>query len=101
MPLDGFYEWQKTGAGKQPYAIGLKGGGLMGIRLVGDMALARRRARAQLHDRHHRAERIVRGASQPHARGAEARGLAAMAWRAAGDGAGAKARCWPPTLPTT
>jgi hypothetical protein len=29
VPLDNFYEWQKTAAGKQPYAIGLKGGGMM------------------------------------------------------------------------
>jgi putative SOS response-associated peptidase YedK len=31
VPLDSFYEWKKTPAGKQPYAIGLKGGGLMGM----------------------------------------------------------------------
>jgi putative SOS response-associated peptidase YedK len=31
VPLDSFYEWQKTATGKQPYAIGLKGGGLMGM----------------------------------------------------------------------
>jgi putative SOS response-associated peptidase YedK len=31
VPLDSFYEWKKTGSGKQPYAIGLKGGGLMGM----------------------------------------------------------------------
>jgi putative SOS response-associated peptidase YedK len=31
VPLDGFYEWQKTPAGKQPYAIALKGGGLMAL----------------------------------------------------------------------
>ena len=29
VPVDNFYEWQKTPSGKQPYAIGLKGGGLM------------------------------------------------------------------------
>jgi putative SOS response-associated peptidase YedK len=28
VPLDSFYEWKKTATGKQPYAIGLKGGGL-------------------------------------------------------------------------
>src|ERR1700758_5300841 len=27
VPLDNFYEWKKTAAGKQPYAIGLKSGG--------------------------------------------------------------------------
>ena len=31
MPVDNFYEWQKTATGKQPYAIALKGGGLMAL----------------------------------------------------------------------
>jgi putative SOS response-associated peptidase YedK len=31
VPVDSFYEWQKTASGKQPYAIGLKGGGLMAL----------------------------------------------------------------------
>ena len=31
VPLDNFYEWKKTAAGKQPYAIGLEGGRLMGM----------------------------------------------------------------------
>ncbi|HTA13522.1 MAG TPA: SOS response-associated peptidase family protein, partial [Solirubrobacteraceae bacterium] len=31
VPVDNFYEWQKTPSGKQPYAIGLKGGGLMAL----------------------------------------------------------------------
>lgn len=31
VPLANFYEWQKTAAGKQPYAIALKGGGLMAM----------------------------------------------------------------------
>ena len=31
VPLDSFYEWKKTETGKQPYAIGLKGGGLMAM----------------------------------------------------------------------
>jgi putative SOS response-associated peptidase YedK len=31
VPLDSFYEWKKTPSGKQPYAIGLKGGGLMAM----------------------------------------------------------------------
>jgi putative SOS response-associated peptidase YedK len=29
--VDTLYEWQKAGTGKQPYAIGLKGGGLMAL----------------------------------------------------------------------
>ena len=31
VPLDNFYEWKKTPTGKQPYAIGLKGGELIGM----------------------------------------------------------------------
>jgi putative SOS response-associated peptidase YedK len=31
VPLDGFYEWKKTTAGKQPYAIALKDRRLMGM----------------------------------------------------------------------
>jgi putative SOS response-associated peptidase YedK len=31
VPLDNFYEWKKTPTGKQPYAIGLEGGRLMGM----------------------------------------------------------------------
>jgi putative SOS response-associated peptidase YedK len=31
VPLDNFYEWKKTATGKQPHAIGLKGGGLMAL----------------------------------------------------------------------
>jgi putative SOS response-associated peptidase YedK len=31
VPVDNFYEWEKTPSGKQPYAIGLKGGGLMAL----------------------------------------------------------------------
>jgi putative SOS response-associated peptidase YedK len=31
VPVENFYEWQKTAKGKQPYAVGLKGGGLMAL----------------------------------------------------------------------
>jgi len=32
IPLDGFYEWKKLGPDdKQPYSVGLKGGGLMAV----------------------------------------------------------------------
>src|SRR6202030_1948673 len=31
VPVDNFYEWKKVDGGKQPYAIGLKGGGLMAL----------------------------------------------------------------------
>jgi SOS response associated peptidase (SRAP) len=91
VPLDSFYEWAKTPTGKQPYAIGLKGGGLMAMAgLWGDLALARGRTDPQLHDRHYDAERIVRQAPQPDARGIEARGVADVARRGAGRSAGCK-----------
>jgi len=31
LPVDNFYEWAKTPSGKQPYAIALKGDGLMAL----------------------------------------------------------------------
>jgi putative SOS response-associated peptidase YedK len=31
VPVENFYEWKKTGKGKQPYAVALKGGGLMAL----------------------------------------------------------------------
>ena len=31
VPVDNFFEWKKVDGGKQPYAIGLKGGGLMAL----------------------------------------------------------------------
>ena len=31
VPFDNFYEWKKTPSGRQPYAIGLKRGGLMAM----------------------------------------------------------------------
>ena len=31
IPADGFYEWQKTPQGKQPYMVRLKGGGLFAM----------------------------------------------------------------------
>jgi putative SOS response-associated peptidase YedK len=31
VPVDNFYEWKKVDGGKQPYAIALKGGGLMAL----------------------------------------------------------------------
>ena len=31
VPVENFYEWKKIDGGKQPYAIGLKGGGLMAL----------------------------------------------------------------------
>ena len=44
VPLDCFYEWKKTAAGKQPYAIALKDRRLMRMAGYGKLG-ARRRAR--------------------------------------------------------
>jgi SOS response associated peptidase (SRAP) len=44
VPLDSFYEWKKTAAGKQPYAIALKDRRLMRMAGYGKLG-ARRRAR--------------------------------------------------------
>ncbi len=51
---------------------------------MGDLALVGGRKDPQFHDRHHRAEQIVRGAAQPDAGGPEAAGLAGLAWGTAG-----------------
>ena len=60
VPVDNFFEWEKTANGKQPYAIALRpeADGPRGI--MGELALAGRGARAQLRDRHYRAERTLR-----------------------------------------
>ena len=72
VTVDNFYEWKKTGTVKQPDAIALTDRGIMAIRwLMGELASARRRAGSFLHGHHHHAERIVRRAPQPDARGAE------------------------------
>jgi putative SOS response-associated peptidase YedK len=64
VPLDGFYEWKKTAADKQPYAIALKGGGFNGHGgVVGDLALAGGRTDPQLYDRDHDTKRNLRRAS--------------------------------------
>jgi putative SOS response-associated peptidase YedK len=57
VPVDSFYEWKKTPAGKQPYAIALADRGPMALAgLVGELALARRRMDAELRHHHDRAE---------------------------------------------
>jgi SOS response associated peptidase (SRAP) len=99
VPLDSFYELKKTGTGKQPYAIAPADRRLMGVAVMGNLALAGRGARAQLYNRHHDAERIVRGTSPPDARGAETPGLASLARRTGCNVASAQGRCWP--LPMT
>jgi hypothetical protein len=53
-------------------------------RAVGDVALAGGREGAQLLDRHHDAERAVRGAARSHAGRSEARSVAGVARRGAG-----------------
>jgi hypothetical protein len=85
VPVDSFYEWKKVDGGKQPYAMALKSRGLMALAgLWENWRSPAGRTHSQLCDRHYGAERIVRRAAQPHARGSPARGLAGMARRAAG-----------------
>src|SRR6516162_10155447 len=85
VPVDNFYEWKKTGTGKQPYAIGLPIVASWHSQAYGELAFAGRRVGSLLRDHHHTAERVVRRAPQPHARGAETRFMAGLARRTAGD----------------
>jgi putative SOS response-associated peptidase YedK len=93
VPVENFYEWQKTGKGKQPYAVALKGIGLMALAGLWDTWRSpAEETRPQLHHHHHSAERIVREAPQPDAGGAETGRMAAVARRTArraGEGQGA------------
>src|SRR6516165_4284986 len=77
VPVDNFYEWKKTGTGKQPYAIALADRGIM--------ALAGGGVDPLLRDRHHPAERIVRRASHSHACRVQNGRVAGMARRRTGD----------------
>src|SRR5579884_709186 len=82
VPVDNFYEWKKTPSGKQPYAIALADGGIIGAGgTMGDVEIADGRTGPQLHDYHVRAERPMRRASQPHAGRAGAGGMAGLARR--------------------
>jgi putative SOS response-associated peptidase YedK len=74
VPVDNFYEWAKTGTGKQPYAIAPADRGLMAL-----AGLWENRMDAQLRYHHHHAERAVRTAAQPDAGGPEAPSLAPLA----------------------
>jgi putative SOS response-associated peptidase YedK len=61
LPVDNFYEWEKIGKERQPYAIALADHGIHGAgRAMGDVAVANRRDGAQLHGHHDRAERAMR-----------------------------------------
>ena len=96
VPLDNFYEWAEDPdrqAALRDRAQGRRADGHG--RAMGDLALARRRTDPQLHDRDHDAERIVRQASQPDARGAEARGVADVARRGAGRSAASEGAAGP------
>jgi putative SOS response-associated peptidase YedK len=57
VPVDNFYEWKRTEAGKQRYAIALADRQIMALAgFAGDLAFAGRRADPQLRDRQHGAE---------------------------------------------
>ncbi len=81
----GFRLPTNTAVGKQPYEIALADRRLMTLAdPVGDLALGGGRKDPELHDRDDDTERIGRGASQPHARGAATRRMAIVARRTAG-----------------
>jgi SOS response associated peptidase (SRAP) len=84
VPLDNFYEWKKDRLGQAAlrHRVGWRRDDGDG-RIVRDLALAGGRTHPQLHDRHHDPERTLRGAAQPHARGAEA-SVARLARRVGG-----------------
>jgi putative SOS response-associated peptidase YedK len=61
VPVDNFYEWRKTAAGKQPYALALADRGIMALGgLWENWHGSGRRVGSQLRDRHHGPEPIVR-----------------------------------------
>jgi putative SOS response-associated peptidase YedK len=61
VPVDNFYEWQKIGKERQPYAIALADRGIMALAgLWETLAVGRRRDGAQLCGHHDRAERAMR-----------------------------------------
>ena len=90
VPVDSFFGWKKTGTGKQPYAIALADRGIMALAgLWENWRSPGRRVGSLLCDHcdhHDHAERVVRRAPQPDARGAETRRMAGMARRTASDG---------------
>ena len=89
VPVDSFFGWKKTGTGKQPYAIALADRGIMALAgLWENWRSPGRRVGSLLCDHcdhHDHAERVVRRAPQPDARGAETRCMAGMARRTAGN----------------
>jgi putative SOS response-associated peptidase YedK len=73
VPVDNFYEWKKTATGKQPICCRSRGSEFDGAgRVMGELALTRRRMGAQLRGYHDDAKRVVCGAAQPNAGGAGA-----------------------------
>jgi putative SOS response-associated peptidase YedK len=85
VPVDNFYEWAKTATGKQPYAVALKGGGLMALAGLWESwrspAGERVRSFAIITTE---PNELCTALHNRDARGTEAPGLAAMARRAAG-----------------
>ena len=88
VPVDNFYEWKKTGTGKQPYAIALADRGIMPLACLWENWHSP--ADTHIRDHHHPTERVVRRAPQPHARRAETGRMAGLARRAAGDRIGSE-----------
>jgi len=82
VPVDNFYEWKKNRDGEAilcPRACRLRADGAG--RALGELALASRRMGAQFRNNHYNAQRAVRRASQPDARGPRPRDVATVAGR--------------------
>ena len=100
VPVDNFYEWKKTGTGKQPYAIALADRQIMALAGLWETwrspAGERVRSFAIITTT---AERILRRAAQPDARGAAAAGLARCGSARSRPNYLISRRCSLPTLP--
>ena len=85
IPMSGYYEWQDTPAGKQPYYFTARDGSpiLTAAGLWDSLEEPRDRpAAALLHDDHHRAEQLRRHRSRPDAGAADGEAVRAVAqWR--------------------
>jgi putative SOS response-associated peptidase YedK len=105
VPVDNFYEWKKTSAGKQPYAIALADRGLMALAGLWENWKSPAGEWVRSH-RHHDAQRAMRRAAQSDAGGPCPRDVAGLARGGAGRTAGTEGlvcpvpvggcmTCWP------
>jgi putative SOS response-associated peptidase YedK len=69
VPVEGFFEWQATKGGKQPYAIAMKNGAAFGLAGLWEnwKDPARGDWGPDIHNRHRAVQRADRADSRPHA----------------------------------